>query len=68
MQAGFTYYLGDEAPLPASGYAGGNANEAYNIFVGLAFRPRGRSYYRSYDRPLFNVADNGSMLIARPRP
>ncbi len=65
MQSGFDYWLGDEG-LPAnSGRAGGNADDAYNIYVGLSFRPRGRSFYRSYDRPLFDVADNGSMMITR---
>ena len=62
MQSGFTYYLNDEAP---TGTTGGSAGEAYNIYVGLAFRPRGRRFYRSYDRPLFSVADNGSMLMTR---
>ncbi|MEM7785059.1 MAG: DUF6666 family protein [Planctomycetota bacterium] len=65
MQAGFNYYLSDQG-LPAGAIGqGGNAGEAYNIYVGIAFRPRGREFYRSYERPLFPVADNGSMLIQR---
>ena len=40
-------------------------NDAWNISVGLVFRPQGRCYYQSYDRPLFNVADNGSMMVDR---
>ncbi|MFK7765733.1 MAG: DUF6666 family protein [Mariniblastus sp.] len=65
VQAGFTYFLNDENANANSNVLGGNIGEAYNIFVGFAFRPRGRSHYKSYDRPLFSVADNGSMLITR---
>ena len=65
MQAGFTYFLNDDNAPTTSNFLGGNVGEAYNLFVGFAFRPRGRSHYRSYDRPLFAVADNGSMLITR---
>jgi hypothetical protein len=65
MQSGFAYYLGDEGVPANAGQVGGNAEDAYNIYVGLVFRPRGRAYYRSYDRPMFSVADNGSMLISR---
>jgi hypothetical protein len=31
----------------------------------LVFRPRGLAANRSYDRPLFSVADNGTMLMTR---
>ena len=65
MQSGFSYYLGDEGVPANSGLQGGNADDAYNLYVGLSFRPRGRSFYQSYDRPLFSVADNGTMLITR---
>ena len=66
LQAGFTYFLNDEGLPPGiTNTAGGNAAEAYNIFVGFVLRPRGRSYYNSYERPLFSVADNGSMSIIR---
>lgn len=65
MQSGFAYYLGEEGvPIPTN-QVGGNANDTYNIYVGLVFRPRGREHNRSYDRPLFSVADNGTMLITR---
>ena len=47
------------------GHQGGNSGEAYNIYVGVALRPGGRHSYRSYERPMFPVADNGSMLITR---
>lgn len=66
VQAGFTYYLNDDGLVPGTtNITGGNAAEAYNIFVGFVLRPRGRSYYNSYERPMFSVADNGSMLITR---
>ncbi len=65
MQSGFTYYLGDEGVPSPSNQLGGNANDAFNLYVGLVFRPRGLSYNRSYDRPLFSVADNGTMLMTR---
>ena len=66
VQAGFTYYLTDDGlPAGTTNLAGGNAEESFNIFVGFVLRPRGRSYYDSYDRPLFSVADNGSFLITR---
>ena len=66
VQAGFTYYLTDEGlPPGTTNLAGGNSDESFNVFVGFVLRPRGRSYYDSYDRPLFTVADNGSFLITR---
>lgn len=57
LQSGFTYLQPDDA-LPLSD------NEAWNISVGLSFRPRGRDWYNFYHRPLFDVADNGSMIIS----
>ncbi len=68
FQSGFTAYLNDDL-VPAGGnFQGGNLNEAWNLFVGISFRPQGRSWYRSYDRPLFSVADNGTMLVRRQSP
>lgn len=64
-QAGVTYYLDDTLPPTTSNRLGGYVNEAWNIYAGFSYRPCGRSYYRNYDRPFFNVADNGSMLIRR---
>ncbi len=64
-QATFTYFLDGTAVPANSGFQGGHLGDAWNVAVGFAWRPQGRSYYRSYDRPLFNVADNGSMLITR---
>ena len=66
VQAGFNYYLSDEGlPAGTTNFAGGNSAESFNVFVGFVLRPRGRSYYNWYNRPLFSVADNGSLLITR---
>jgi hypothetical protein len=59
VQSGFTYLLSDD-----------NANnigdhDAWNLHVGVVWRPQGRCWYRSYDRPILPVADNGSMIIRR---
>lgn len=68
FQSGFTAYLNDDV-VPATGnFQGGNLNEAWNLFVGISFKPQGRAWYRSYDRPLFSVADNGTMLVRRQSP
>lgn len=68
FQSGFTAYLNDDL-VPATGnFQGGNLNEAWNLFVGISFKPQGRGWYRSYDRPLFSVADNGTMLVRRQSP
>ena len=63
VQSSLTYLAGEDVP-PAVAFAG-NGNEVWNLNVGFAWRPRGRSWYRSYDRPLFDVADNGTMIITR---
>jgi hypothetical protein len=68
MESGFTYYLNDDLAPDASNVTGGNINDAWNLFIGFAIRPQGRSYYRSYDRPMLPVADNGTMLIRRQSP
>ncbi len=65
VQAGFSYYLGEEGMPPGSLNVGGNPNDAFNIFVGMSFRPRGMCHYNSYHRPMFSVADNGSLMIRR---
>jgi hypothetical protein len=65
LQAGFTYFLNNDGVPANSGFQGGNQGEAYNFYVGFVLRPRGSGHYRSYDRPLFSVADNGTMLIQR---
>lgn len=65
VQSGFTYYYDDTLVSANSNHQGGNVGEGWNVAVGLVWHPRGRSFYRSYDRPLFDVADNGSMMIRR---
>ncbi len=65
LQAGYTYFLNGDQRQPTPSYLGGNENDAWNLMVGLVFRPQGRCYYQSYDRPLFDVAHNGSMMIDR---
>ena len=67
FQSGFTAYFNDDE-VPAGNFQGGNLNEAWNLFVGLSIKPQGRSWYRSYDRPLFSVADNGTMFVRRQSP
>lgn len=65
MEAGFTYFLSDEEVPANQGFIGGEPNDSFNIYVGLSLRPLGRSYYRSYERPLFDVADNGTLSVFR---
>jgi len=66
VQAGFNYYLNNEGlPAGTTNVVGGNSAESFNVFIGLVFRPRGRAFYNWYERPLFSVADNGSLLITR---
>ena len=68
FQSGFTALLNDDVVSSNSTFQGGNLNEGWNLFVGVSFKPQGRSWYRSYDRPLFSVADNGTFLIRRQSP
>ena len=58
VQTGFTYLL------PEEDLAGLN-DDAWNIYMGIAIRPRGRAFYADYDRPLLPVADNGSFINRR---
>ena len=60
MQSGFAYFLGDDQ---AVGAVASPDNDAWNIYVGLVWRPQGRGWWGNYDRPLFDVVDNGSMLM-----
>ena len=68
FQSGFTAYFNDDIVSADSNFQGGNLNEAWNLFVGISLKPQGRSWYRSYDRPLFSVADNGTMFVRRQSP
>ena len=60
VQAGLTYLISEEVPN-----VGGTDTDSWNIYMGLSFRPRGLSWYQYYDRPMFDVADNGTHLIRR---
>ena len=62
-QSGFTYMFPQDNPQRAP--FAGNDEDAWNISVGLVWRPQGRSWYRNYDQPILPVADNGSMIIRR---
>ncbi|MFM7741156.1 MAG: DUF6666 family protein, partial [Planctomycetota bacterium] len=61
--SGFTYLFPKDHPEPTT--FSGNSNDAWNVFVGMSWRPMGRSWYRNYDQPLLPVADNGSMVLRR---
>jgi len=58
MYAGFNYLAPDDV-LPLTD------NEAWNLQLGVTYRPRGNDWYKFYHRPLFRVADNGSMVQSR---
>ena len=58
LQTGLTYMQPDDDLVFSD-------NEAWNLFLGISFRPRGRDWYDFYHRPLFDVADNGSMILSR---
>jgi hypothetical protein len=68
VESNLTYFFNDDAAssaFPNTTFLGSNADEAWNISVGFVYRPQGRGYYKNYDRPLFDVADNGTMLLRR---
>ncbi len=58
LQTGFTYlgFESDEQQIET---------DAWNIGLGVSYRPRGRGWYKFYHRPMFPVADNGSLFIRR---
>lgn len=60
VQTGFTYLI----PAESAGQAGAE-QEAWNIFTALVWHwdCAARSCHSNCHRPLFNVADNGSMII-----
>jgi hypothetical protein len=64
IQAGAVLYLSD-LEAPDSNLGTTRIDDSFNLYVGFAFRPQGAAWYRSYDRPLLPVADNGTMLIRR---
>ncbi len=54
LKSGFTYVLPD-----------GDKQDAWNIFLGVSYRMRGSCWYEYYHRPMFDVADNGSLILTR---
>lgn len=60
IRSGLTYvFAGDTAGV------GSTDSDSWNLYLGISFRPRGLSWYQNYDRPMFDVADNGSMMLLR---
>lgn len=62
VQAGFNYFLPEEND---DSTVANITQDTWNLYVGFAVRPQGLSWYRNYDRPLFNVADNGTLVFTR---
>ena len=61
LRTGFTYLIPEESS-PGQGFL----DESWNVSTGLVFFPGCRTARSNdYNHPLFNVADNGSMLIDR---
>jgi hypothetical protein len=60
LRSGFTYLIPEEGPLD-----GGNEEEAWNVSLQLVWYPHCGAMTKDYYRPLFNVANNGSMIIDR---
>lgn len=58
FQSGLTYVTDSDNSAAAG-------DEYWNLFLGLSLRPSGVAWYKNYDRPMFDVADNGSLLISR---
>lgn len=63
IKTGFTYFGPGRDTVDID--IGGDGHDSWNIYTGCVYRPRGRSWYRCYDKPLFNVADNGTMVQLR---
>lgn len=62
LESTFTYLIPD-----GDARAGAFADEAWNVAFGLVWYPGARKARgRDYFRPLFDVADNGSLIVARP--
>lgn len=41
----------------------GHDNDAWNIYVGISFRPQGKGWWQNYHRPMFDVANNGNLIL-----
>ena len=64
LEAGAVLYLSELQDLD-SNLGNTRIDDSFNLYAGFAFRPQGVRYYRSYDRPLLPVADNGTVIIRR---
>ncbi|MFM9115361.1 MAG: DUF6666 family protein [Planctomycetota bacterium] len=63
LTASFTYLFPQvDAPV---GSQASYAQEVWNVAIGFVWTP-GISAARNYERPLLNVADNGTLLMRRP--
>lgn len=60
LRNSFTYVIPEEGPLDR-----GNEQESWNLSMQVVWYPRGRECGKDYYRPLFNVANNGTMFIDR---
>lgn len=61
LRTGFTYLNPDIAAGEVD-----NQEESWNMGLSFVWYPCGSKARRSYDRPMFDVADNGLMLIHTP--
>ena len=63
VQSGFTFLV----PEQARGFTldSGHAQESWNLGMSLVWTPGRNLCSKSYGRPLFNVADNGSFMVDR---
>lgn len=61
-EASFAYAVPDESTSSS-----GHEHEAWNVGIGIAWYPGGRCRNKSayYNRPMFNVADNGTLIVRR---
>lgn len=58
LRGGTTYLVPSEGDSN-----GGNREEGWNIFLGVVWRPGGPNGCGRYCRPMFDVADNGTMMV-----
>jgi hypothetical protein len=61
VQAGATYLV-PSSPTRAEAFT----EEAWNLSLGIVFRPGGRTGVGRYSRPMFEVADNGTFMTKIP--
>lgn len=60
LEANFTYLIPEESSMTT-----GHVEEGWNVGIGLVFFPGCNTPYTlDYNRPLFNVADNGTMFLS----